>query len=198
MYPNGATYNQNMSGQILHRVAITLLSGIDAAAKARVARSLFRGDRQGWVVLDNDGGRCAAAAGELKIPAAVSEGCACCTGQVTLHAALVSLIRRHRPGKLLLVAAAAAEPAALQRALAQGVAMQAWHVAQHLCVWNATAASAAGCDSRALWNAQRAAADAVILCDINTAEAEINRQLAAASTPAASAPSKASSRQINS
>lgn len=197
MYPIFATYNPDMPAQINHRVAITLLTGIDAAAKARVAQALLRQDRQGWALLDNDGGRCAAVDADFPVPAAVSEGCACCIGQVTLHAALVSLIRRYRPEKLLLVAAAAAEPAALQRALAQGVAMQAWHVAQTLCVWTMTA-SPPGKHSLALREAQRAAADTFIHFDINTAEADLDRQLTAASAPAASAPSKASSRQITS
>lgn len=179
-----------------HRVALTVLSGLDAETKVRVALTLLRHNRQGWAVLDNDGGRCANTAGGLSVPVAISEGCACCTGQVVLHAALVALIRQHRPERLLLLAAATAEPVALQRALAQGIAMGAWEITQRLCVRDANTASRLSPDARALWDAQQAAADAVIHCDSGTADVEILRQLATTSLPTASPVSKASSRRI--
>jgi G3E family GTPase len=172
-------------------VALTVITGLDAAVKARVAQALLRRDPGDWALLDNDGGGAKAAAGELAVPAARSDGCACCTGQVMLHAALVELLRRHRPRRVLLVAAAAAEPAALRRALAQGHAMRAWAGAHVLCVFDPGKAAMLGDTARALWSAQHADADAVIRCDAATGMAAIEAQLAAAESA-----SKASSRRI--
>jgi len=167
-----------MPSPFAHRVALIILSGLDAEAKARVALTLLGDDRSGWAVLDNDGGRFANAARGLSVPVALSEGCACCTGQVVLHTALVALIRQHRPERLLLLAAATAEPAALQRALAQGVAMGAWNIAQRVCVRHGATWAHLKPDAQALWDAQQAAADVVMHCDADTSDAEILRQLA--------------------
>lgn len=178
---------------------LTVITGLDAAAKARVAAALLGRGEHGWALLDNDGGAALAAATASGVAAAASSGCACCTGQVMLHAALVELLRRQRPRQLLLVAAAAAEPAALRRALAQGCAMRAWQVARNLCIWDDNRFAAAGADARALWQEQREAADAVIRCSAATTAAELVDQLATVADSAGRiSPSKASSRRIDS
>lgn len=188
------TYNPAMNPERT-TVPLTVITGIDAAAKARVALALLARGGDGWALLDNDGG--VAAAASTGIPAMQSSGCACCTGQVMLHAALVQLLRQHRPQQLLLVAAAAAEPAALHRALAQGVVMRAWQIQRTLCVWDDTVAASVSLEARALWQDQRTAADAVILCGQATTAAAIEAQLEAATTPPATAsPSQPSSRRI--
>ncbi len=179
-------------------IPLTVITGIDAAAKTRVALALLRSGGTGWSVLDNDGGASAAAAGALNLPSAQSSGCACCTGQVLIHAALVQLLRQHRPQQLLLVAAAAAEPRALRRALAQGSAMQAWQVVQRICVFDAALFTTVADESRALWQAQRDAADVVIHCDAVADTAAIEAQLDAAMSLSAMSLSKASSRRITS
>lgn len=159
-------------------VPLTVITGLDAAAKARVAQALLACTGGDWVLLDNDGGSAAALAEGY--PAARSGGCACCSGQVMLHAALVQLLRQHRPRQILLVAAAAAEPQALRRALAQGAAMRAWSVVRTLCVFDSTVMAGLGDAARRLWQDQREAADAVIGCDAATAPATIGAQLDAA------------------
>lgn len=175
-------------------VPLTVITGLDAAAKARVAQALLGHAGEGWALLDNDGGAAAALAGAH--PAALSSGCACCSGQVMLHAALVQLLRRHQPRQLLLVAAAAAEPQALRRALAQGEAMQAWSVARTLCVRDGAVAAAAPEQACALWQSQCAAADAVISCGADTSAAALEAQLDAAMASGPVSASKASSRRI--
>ena len=174
-------------------VPLTVITGIDAAAKTRVALALLRSGGAGWSVLDNDGGATAAAAGALNLPSAQSSGCACCTGQVLIHAALVQLLRQHRPRQLLLVAAAAAEPQALRRALAQGSAMKAWEIARQLCVFDAALFAGVGDEARVLWQAQQDAADGVIQCGAAADTAAIEAQLDAAISL-----SKASSRRLTS
>lgn len=159
-------------------VPLTVITGLDAAAKARVAQALLARGGIGWALLDNDGGAAAALAGTH--PAALSSGCACCSGQVMLHAALVQLLRQHRPRQILLVAAAAAEPQALRRALAQGEAMRAWRVARMLCVFDSGITAELGDAARRLWQDQREAADAVIGCGAATPPATIVAQLDAA------------------
>jgi G3E family GTPase len=177
-------------------VPLTVITGLDAAAKARVAQALLACTGGDWVLLDNDGG--AAAALAEGYPAARSGGCACCSGQVMLHAALVQLLRQHRPRQLLLVAAAAAEPLALRRALAQGEAMRAWTVARTLCVRDAAAAAAAPEQARGVWQSQCDAADAVIQCDAATPVETLRAQLRAVWMSGAAPGPNASSRQIES
>ena len=174
-----------------------VITGLDAAAKARVAVAVMRRDSAGWALLDNDGGTAATAVSGLALPVEQSSGCACCTGQVMLHAALVRLLRSHRPQRLLLLAAAAAEPEALRRALAQGSAMRAWRVVQQLCVFDERLFAATGPEPRTLWQAQCDAADVIIHCGNDTTLTEIDAQIAAlAPIPTSASSSKASSRRI--
>jgi G3E family GTPase len=175
-------------------VPLTVITGLDAASKARVAQTLLARHGEGWALLDNDGGAAAALAGAH--PAALSSGCACCSGQVMLHAALVQLLRRHQPRQLLLVAAAAAEPQALRRALVQGEAMRAWSVERMMCVRDDAVAAAAPEQARALWQSQCAAADTVIGCGADISAATLEAQLDAAMASGPVSPSKASSRRI--
>jgi G3E family GTPase len=150
----------------MHPVPTLIVTGVDRRAKAAFLRALLaaRPPKARWALLDNDGGELA-----QQSPAAVASartgGCACCSGQVALQTGIVRLLRESRPQRLVIVAAAAAEPPALARALQQQPLAQALRIEGRLCIVAADAFAAADSAARALWQRQMAAADQVLAAD---------------------------------
>jgi G3E family GTPase len=105
------------------RTATHVVIGATGAGKTtHIARMLAQrppGER--WAVVVNDFGKTALdeAPGVREGDVVLREvtGCACCTSQVALRVALVDLLRRARPHRLLIEASSAAEPEALLKVL---------------------------------------------------------------------------------
>ena len=72
-----------------------------------------------WAILDNDNSHLTTLPENAQFSVASINGCMCCTGQLALQTGIVQLLRRSHPQRLIIVASAAAEPAALERALRQ-------------------------------------------------------------------------------
>jgi G3E family GTPase len=74
-------------------------------------------------VLTNDFGATTVGSAAAAPPECVDtrevSGCICCTGQLVLRTALVSLVRETRPNRVLIEASAAADPAALSALLSE-------------------------------------------------------------------------------
>lgn len=139
-----------------------LLTGADRAAKAVFLRALLviRPPRERWAVLDNDGNPPAPDTADDIAIASVS-GCACCTGQVSLQTGIVRLLRESRPLRLVIVIAAAAEPAALAQTLRQEHLSASLRIARNPCIVAASLQNA-GEAAQALWLRQMHAADDVV------------------------------------
>jgi len=148
-------------------VPALLITGVDSAAKSVFLRALFaaRPPQARWALLDNDGGHLARAFASAQVTVATANGCACCSGQVALQTGIVRLLRESRPQRLVIVAAAAAEPAALARTLQQQQLSQALRVDGHLCIVAPDRLAAAEPAARALWQRQMTAADQVLAPD---------------------------------
>lgn len=150
----------------MHAVPALLITGIHSAAKAAFLRALLtaRPSQQRWALLDNDGGHLASAFAGPQVAVAAAGGCACCTGQVALQTGVVRLLRESRPQRLVIVAAAAAEPAALARTLQQQDLARALRMTAHLCI-AAPGMQAGGSAAHELWLRQMRAADHVVAVD---------------------------------
>ena len=99
-----------------------VIGATGAGKTTHIARMLAqRPAAERWAVVVNDFGKATldAAPGVLQGEVVVREvtGCACCTSQVALRVALVDLLRRARPHRLLIEASSAAEPEALLKLL---------------------------------------------------------------------------------
>ena len=105
------------------RTATHVVTGATGAGKTtHIARMLAqRPPAERWAVVVNDFGKATLdeAPGVRQGEVVVREvtGCACCTSQVALRVALVDLLRRARPHRLLIEASSAAEPEALLKVL---------------------------------------------------------------------------------
>lgn len=167
-------------------VPAVLITGIDSAAKSVFLRALLaaRPPQARWALLDNDGGRLAQECSAVPIAVATAGGCACCSGQVALQTGIVRLLRESHPQRLVIVAAAAAEPAALARALQQQDLARALRIDAHVCIVAPDKLHPADTAARTLWQRQMAAADQVLAPD-----AAITPALAGAA-PASSASSR--------
>ncbi|MBX3652177.1 MAG: hypothetical protein KF771_12470 [Burkholderiales bacterium] len=145
-------------------VPACLITGLPGADKQGFIAALAAARPHGapWALLDNDGGGSAQALTRKGIATEVVIGCACCTGQVTLQVGLVRLLRRSRPGFLLIAADGAAEPDALEQALRQPELARAIALTRRVCVappqWLAALPEAA----RERLRRQIAAADSVV------------------------------------
>lgn len=155
-------YNRAMSS-----VPALLVTGIDSDAKSVFLRALFaaRPPQARWALLDNDGGHLAQALAETQVAVAVAGGCACCSGQVALQTGVVRLLRASHPQRLVIVAAAAAEPVTLARALHQQQLSQVLRIDVHVCIVAPDRLAAAEPAARLLWQRQMAAADQVLAPD---------------------------------
>ena len=166
-------------------VPALLITGIDSDAKTVFLRALLaaRPRQQPWALLDNDGGHLAKEFAAAQVAVATAGGCACCSGRVALHTGIVRLLRDSLPQRLVIVAAAAAEPAALARALQQQHLAQVLHIDGHACIVAPDTLAAALPAARALWQRQMAAADQLLAPDADITPALIG------ATPASSASS---------
>ena len=94
-------------------VPACLITGLPGADKQGFVAALAAARPCGasWALLDNDGGGSAQALARDGIATGIVSGCACCSGRITLQVGLVQLLRRVRPGFLIITADGAAEPA---------------------------------------------------------------------------------------
>jgi|GEM_PF-787161 len=161
------------------RVPVCLVTGAAGAGKSTLIRALAaaRPSTERWAVLNNDGGEFTPVQGDTTLTVVTATGCACCTGQVMLQTAIVRLIRLTHPSRLIIEAAATAEPAALKRALLQEHLARATQISLHLCVANAAQWAAYPQAARALMLAQMQAADHVVARD-HAAAAKLRKALA--------------------
>ena len=115
---------------------VCLVTGLSGADKRRFVAALLRARPAGsrWALLDNDGGGSALDLARDGPEAATVSGCACCSGQIALHAGIVQLVRRARPQLLVIAVDGAAEPDALQRVLAQPELARGIRVTRNTCV----------------------------------------------------------------
>jgi G3E family GTPase len=152
-----------------HRTAVNVIFGASDSGKTRLIESLLerRPNTERWAVLMNDFGGTAQRSPPTRLlrNVAVREtgGCACCTGQLVLRTALVSLLRAQRPARVLIEASAAADPNALLALLRDPELASAVHVQTIF----ATAGAHQLLDVRYLsapvYRAQVEAADVVVL-----------------------------------
>jgi G3E family GTPase len=147
-----------------------LLTGADRDAKSAYLRALLtlRPAHAHWAVLDNDENQLDRNVSGL--PIASVSGCACCTGQIMLQTGLVRLLRDSPTQGLVIIAAAAAEPAALMLALQQKQLAPALSLRRNQCIAAPTLLDSSEA-ARALWLRQMLAADDVIVPDERTATA---------------------------
>lgn len=156
----------------MHPVPTLLITGADRAAKTVFLRALLgiRPARERWAVLDNDDNPLAEDSMAHDLSIASVSGCACCTGQVSLQTGIVRLLRESRPQRLVIIAAAAAEPAALTQTLQQEHLMPALRLVRNQCIAAATLQSA-GESARELWLRQMQAAEDIVAVDDDTTAA---------------------------
>lgn len=150
----------------MHAVPTLLITGADRAAKTVFLRALLaiRPPRERWAVLDNDGNPPATSDAADDFAIASVSGCACCTGQISLQTGIVRLLRESRPQRLVIVVAAAAEPAALAQTLQQEHLVASLRIARNPCIVAASLQNAAE-SAQALWLRQMQAADDVVAID---------------------------------
>jgi G3E family GTPase len=153
--------------QVMFPVPALLVTGVDSVAKCVFVRALIaaRPQQLRWALLDNDGGHLAQVFAKAQVAVATAGGCACCSGQVTLQTGIVRLLRESLPHRLVIVAAAAAEPEALARSLQQQQLAHALHIDSHVCIVAPDKLATAETAARALWQRQMAAADQVLAPD---------------------------------
>ncbi len=145
-------------------VPVCLVTGPTGADKRDFIRALIaaRPAAQRWAVLDNDGGDIARGSAAAQLTVAAINGCVCCTGTVELRIGIAQLVRQSRPQRLIIAAAGAAEPAALERALAQEDLARGIIVSLRLCVTAPQLLTALPPSARDLLQRQMAASDHVV------------------------------------
>jgi len=107
----------------LSHTSVNVITGAIGSGKTRLIGALLeqRPEGEHWAVLTNDFGTSTPANLFCPTPEVdVREvaGCVCCSGQLVLRTALISLVREKRPRRVLIEASAAAEPGALFELLA--------------------------------------------------------------------------------
>lgn len=153
------------------RIPLCLITGAASADKQNFLGALLaaRPADERWAVLDNDGGDLTRNAVPMLLTVAAVNGCACCTGQVALQTGIALLARQARPQRLIIAAAGAAEPAALEQALQQEDLARGITVRHRLCVVAAPLPATLPPPALELLQRQIAAADHVVT--INAAAA---------------------------
>lgn len=143
-----------------------LVTGADRAAKSTFLRALLaiRPPRERWALMDNDGNPPDASVTGDDFRFASVSACACCTGQVSLQTGIVRLLREAKPQRLVIVVAAAAEPAALEQTLRQEHLAASLRIARSVCIVSAFLQDA-GENGQSLWLRQMHAADDVVAVD---------------------------------
>jgi G3E family GTPase len=108
-----------------HHTFVNVITGATGSGKTTLINALLAlpPEDEHWAVLTNDFGATPLARGSGVMPEHVYTrdvaGCICCTGQLVLRTALVSLVRETRPNRVLIEASAAADPAALSALLSE-------------------------------------------------------------------------------
>lgn len=150
----------------MHSIPTLLVTGADRAAKTTFLRTLLaiRPPRERWALLDNDDNPAPEGGSAQDLFLASAGGCACCTGRVSLQTGVVRLLREARPQRLVIVAAAAAEPDALLQTLQQEHLAAALRLTRNQCI-AADSLRMAGESARDLWLRQLRAADDVVAVD---------------------------------
>jgi G3E family GTPase len=166
-----------------HRTALHIVAGATGSGKTSVIRTLLdhQPASERWALLINDFGATSLGGAPSSRARNVSlreiGGCACCTGELVLRTALVSLLRESHPDRVVIEASAAAEPSALLRSFAEPTLASAVEVRTVI----ATAAASQLLDIRYLnapvYREQLRTADVVVLTAPPTAR---NAELAAA------------------
>lgn len=143
-----------------------LVTGADRAAKSTFLRALLaiRPPRERWALMNNDGNPPDASVTGDDFRFASVSACACCTGQVSLQTGIVRLLREAKPQRLVIVVAAAAEPAALEQTLRQEHLAASLRIARSVCIVSALLQDA-GENGQSLWLRQMHAADDVVAVD---------------------------------
>lgn len=127
----------------LQHIRTNLVTGYPGAGKTAAIRSLlaFRPEGERWAVLVNDFGD-GSSRGE-SFPGAGSEdvtvsrvagGCICCTAKLSLRVALMRLLRKARPQRLLIEAAGVAHPAAVMDTLRDPWLAEALNLRAAICI----------------------------------------------------------------
>lgn len=153
------------------RIPVTVVTGATGAGKtALIARLLReRPATQRWAVLQNDFGatgfESAAGVGEGAVAVRAVSGCMCCSGRVALRTALVALVRAARPHRLFIEASALAEPQSVLTVLREPGIKAALEAGPLVCAVSPRQSADARYRSSALYRAQIAAADVIVLGD---------------------------------
>ncbi len=149
------------------RIPAILITGATGAGKTSLISRLLcqRPAAERWAVLVNDFGRGHLAVGEADENVVVREvaGCICCTGQVSLRTALVSMLRAAHPHRLLIEASGAAEPAAVIRVLNEPGLSKAVELESTVCAVGAEHLADSRYAATDVYRAQLCAADVIVL-----------------------------------
>ncbi len=150
-----------------NRVPVCLVTGTTGTDKRAFIHALAAAQpaAERWAVLDNDDGNMTREAPVAQLTVAAISGCACCTGTVALQVGIVQLIRKARPQRLIIVAAGAAEPAALEHALRQEALARGITVTHRLCVVEVQLLAVLPPSAQDLLQRQISAADHVVALD---------------------------------
>ena len=160
------------------RIPTMLITGAAGAGKTTAILSLLgqRASGERWAVLVNDFGEAAlhtaVAAADDRVGVREVTGCMCCTAQVSVRAALVSLLRDSAPQRLLIEASAAAVPDAICRVLAERGLADAVDLRTTLCVVDPRQLNATLYFHNAVYREQIAAANVIWLAERDTTVSE--------------------------
>ena len=149
------------------RIPAILITGATGAGKTSLVRRLLSqrpGDER-WAVLVNDFGNATlddVRSGDSNVTVRDVAGCICCTAQVSLRIALVSLLREARPQRLIIEASSAAVPAALVQVLSQAGLAESVEFRQTVCVVEPRQIADARYASNEVYREQLSAADTIV------------------------------------
>ena len=168
------------------RTPATLVIGATGAGKTTYIAGMLRErpPNERWAVLVNDFGRVSLldTPGVSQGAVTVREvaGCICCSAQVAMRTAIVALLRKERPARLLIEASAAAHPHAIADVLLEPGIAAAVALERTVCVVDPRQATDERYTGTALYREQVKAADAVLLRYAEPAQSSAARAALAA------------------